>query len=38
MFDRGGGRITLTPAELALLPFAERRKTLSEETLFAVSE
>ena len=37
-FDRGGGRITLTPAGLTLLPFAERRKTLSDETLSAVSE
>ena len=38
LFDRGGGRISLTPAGKALLPFADRMKTFSEEALSAVAE
>src|ERR1700741_4143332 len=32
LFDRTGGRITLTPAGRALLPYAEKFKALSLET------
>ena len=38
LFDRGGGRISLTPGGKALLPFAERIKTLSDDALRAVAE
>ena len=38
LFDRGGGRITLTQGGKALLPFADRMKGLSEEALTAVAE
>ena len=38
LFHRGGGRISLTPGGKALLPFAERMKTLSEDALRAVAE
>ena len=37
LFDRGGGRIALTPGGAALLPFAERMKALSEEATEAVA-
>jgi DNA-binding transcriptional LysR family regulator len=37
LFDRGGGRISLTPGGLALLPFAERMRTLSDEAIAAVA-
>jgi DNA-binding transcriptional LysR family regulator len=37
LFDRSGGRITLTPAGAALLPFAERLATLSDEARQAVA-
>jgi LysR family transcriptional regulator, transcriptional activator of the cysJI operon len=36
LFDRTGGRITLTPHGQALLPFAHRMKELSEEAHAAV--
>lgn len=38
LFDRGGGRISLTPGGQALLPYAERMKELSDEAISAVSE
>ena len=38
LFDRGGGRISLTLAGKALLPFADRMKVLSEEARCAVAE
>jgi DNA-binding transcriptional LysR family regulator len=31
LFDRAGGRVSLSPAGAALLPFAERLAALSEE-------
>jgi DNA-binding transcriptional LysR family regulator len=37
LFDRSGGKITLTPAGAALLPFAERLAALSEEARQAVA-
>ncbi len=37
LFDRGGGRIALTPGGAALLPFAEKFKTLGEEAVAAVA-
>lgn len=37
LFDRGGGRISLTPGGKALLPFAKKLKTLSEQALAAVA-
>jgi DNA-binding transcriptional LysR family regulator len=37
LFDRGGGRIALTRAGEALLPYAERLKALSEEAFEAVT-
>jgi len=37
LFDRGGGRISLTPGGAALLPFADKMKTLSEEATAAVA-
>src|SRR5882757_5425112 len=37
LFDRGGGRISLTPGGVALLPFADRMKALSEEAAAAVA-
>ncbi len=37
LFDRGGGRISLTPGGAALLPFAEQLKTLSEQAIAAVA-
>jgi DNA-binding transcriptional LysR family regulator len=36
LIDRGGGRIALTPAGEALLPYAERLKALGEEAIEAV--
>ena len=36
LFDRSGGRITLTPAGNALLPFANRLKAISDEAYEAV--
>ena len=38
LFDRGGGRISLTAAGKALLPFAERMKALTDEAQSAVAE
>lgn len=37
LFDRGGGHIALTPGGVALLPFAEKLKTLGEEAIAAVA-
>lgn len=37
LFDRGGGRISLTPGGVALLPFAEKMKALGEEAIAAVA-
>lgn len=37
LFDRSGGRITLTPGGLALLPFAEKMRALGEEAVTAVA-
>lgn len=37
LFDRGGGRIQLTPGGKALLPFADRMKVLSDEAVSAVA-
>jgi DNA-binding transcriptional LysR family regulator len=37
LFDRGGGRISLTPAGAALLPFAEKMKGLGEQAVAAVA-
>jgi DNA-binding transcriptional LysR family regulator len=37
LFDRGGGRITLTPAGIALLPFANKLTTISDEAYEAVT-
>lgn len=38
LFNRGGGRITLTPGGRALLPFAESLRLLGQEATIAVSE
>jgi DNA-binding transcriptional LysR family regulator len=38
LFDRGGGRISLTPGGMALLPFAEQMKELSEQAVAAVGD
>ncbi len=38
LFDRGGGRISLTPGGAALLPFAQQIRELSEQALAAVAE
>ena len=37
LFDRTGGRVTLTPGGAALLPLAERAGTLSDEATAAVA-
>jgi len=37
LFDRSGGKITLTPAGLALLPFVERLAALADEARQAVA-
>ena len=37
LFDRGGGRISLTPGGKALLPFAEQMRVLGEEAATAVA-
>jgi DNA-binding transcriptional LysR family regulator len=37
LFDRSGGRITLTAGGQVLLPFAEKLKTISDETFAAVA-
>lgn len=37
LFDRGGGRITLTPEGKVLLPYAEKLKALSDEAFVAVA-
>jgi LysR family transcriptional regulator, transcriptional activator of the cysJI operon len=37
LFDRGGGRVTLTPAGACLLPYAERLAALAEEGREAVA-
>lgn len=38
LFDRGGGRVSLTPGGAALLPFAEQIKALSEDAFAAVAK
>ncbi len=38
LFDRAGGRISLTPGGAALLPFAEQFKSLSEQAVAAVAK
>jgi len=38
LFERGGGRIALSPGGKALLPYAERIKTLSDEATAAVAK
>lgn len=37
LFERGGGRISLTPGGAALLPFAEKMKMLGDEAVAAVA-
>jgi DNA-binding transcriptional LysR family regulator len=37
LFDRRGGRITLTPAGVVLLPYAERLKALADEAFEATT-
>jgi len=37
LFDRSGGRITLTPAGMSLLPYAEKLKAISDEAYEVVS-
>jgi len=37
LFDRGGGRIALTPGGAALLPFADKMKALGEEAIAAIA-
>jgi DNA-binding transcriptional LysR family regulator len=37
LFDRSGGRITLTPAGKALLPYANKLKTISDDAYEAVT-
>jgi LysR family transcriptional regulator, transcriptional activator of the cysJI operon len=37
LFDRTGGRISLTPGGMALLPFAQKLKELSDEARVAVA-
>jgi DNA-binding transcriptional LysR family regulator len=37
LFDRGGGRIALTPGGAALLPFADKMRTLGEEAVAAIA-
>ncbi len=37
LFDRGGGRIQLTPGGKALLPFADKIKLLSDEAIQSVA-
>src|ERR1700722_1676948 len=37
LFDRGGGRVSLTSAGVSLLPFATRLATLAEEAREAVA-
>jgi DNA-binding transcriptional LysR family regulator len=37
LFERGGGRISLTPRGAALLPLAEKMKALSDEAVAAVA-
>lgn len=37
LFDRSGGRITLTPAGKALLPYAEKLKAIADEAIAAVN-
>lgn len=37
LFDRGGGRIQLTPGGQALVPFADKMMALSEESVRAVA-
>ena len=38
LFDRGGGRVSLTPGGEALLPFAEQIRALSEDAFAAVAK
>jgi LysR family transcriptional regulator, transcriptional activator of the cysJI operon len=37
LFERGGGRISLTPGGMALLPFAEKMKILGDDAIAAVA-
>jgi DNA-binding transcriptional LysR family regulator len=37
LFDRGGGRIALTPGGAALLPLADKMKALGEEAIAAIA-
>ena len=37
LFDRGGGRISLTPGGKALLPFVDQMRVLSEQAVSAVA-
>jgi DNA-binding transcriptional LysR family regulator len=37
LFDRSGGRISLTPAGEALLPYAEKLKAIADEAMTAVN-
>src|SRR5271155_5858966 len=37
LFDRGGGRVSLTPAGSALLPFAEQLATIAAQAREAVA-
>ncbi len=37
LFNRGGGRIALTPGGIALLPFADKLKSLGDEAVAAVA-
>ena len=37
LFERGGGRISLTPGGIALLPFAEQIKALGDDAVAAVA-
>jgi DNA-binding transcriptional LysR family regulator len=37
LFDRGGGHISLTPGGMALLPFADKMRELSDEAVAAVA-
>ena len=38
LFDRGGGKIALTPGGNALLPFADKMKVLEEEAITAIAD
>ena len=38
LFDRSGGRITLTAGGMVLLPFADKMKEVSDQAFSAVAE